>query len=378
MRTISRVAEGAVLLAPIRLIARTAGKVTKLFVRDKEFVKTNTSLAVIENPADLEDVFALKRQLAAFGVFFEKPDTEADFKFDARARLGELQLAYSDFLLQLTNYKLFIRTNYYPMKINSVKEQIDYCRNLNAKLAGQKETFARKVELYRKKYGMNQSLFQQGLISEVDLAGVESDYLEKKSDLESAEAGIIQNNVQLAEYEKVLLDVNEQFEEKRTAYVSQIRDSYKKLESELAQWEQKYLLSAPTDGYASFSQFWSENQFVQEGEEVMTIVPGSQKITGKVYLPQMGSGKVKTGQKVNIKLDNYPFREFGILEGKIESISLLPHDNQYLVSVSLPNGLQTSYNRRLEFRQEMQGTAEIITEDLRLIERLFYYLRSLV
>ena len=38
----------------------------------------------------------------------------------------------------------------------------------------------------------------------------------------------------------------------------------------------------------------------------------------------------------------------------------------------------TSYNKDIEFKQEMRGAAEIITEDLRLIERFFYQFREVL
>jgi len=76
-------------------------------------------------------------------------------------------------------------------------------------------------------------------------------------------------------------------------------------------------------------------------------------------------------------LANYPNQEFGMLVGKIKNISLISDKNgNYLIDVSLPNNLITTYNKELAFKQEMQGTAEIITEDLRLAERFFYQLRS--
>ena len=75
---------------------------------------------------------------------------------------------------------------------------------------------------------------------------------------------------------------------------------------------------------------------------------------------------------------NYdPSTEFGTLKGQIESIALLPdEDGFYLVTVSLPSSLITSYKKEITFRHEMRGSAEIITEDLRLIERFFYQLKN--
>ena len=68
-----------------------------------------------------------------------------------------------------------------------------------------------------------------------------------------------------------------------------------------------------------------------------------------------------------------------MLQGEVTSISLTP-DNEgfYLIDVSLPKYLITSYNKEIPFRQEMIGTAEIITEDLRLLERLFYQFRQIL
>ncbi len=56
-------------------------------------------------------------------------------------------------------------------------------------------------------------------------------------------------------------------------------------------------------------------------------------------------------------------------------MSLIPDkEGLYLIDVKLPKRLITSYNKEIDFKQEMRGTAEIITEDLRLIERFFYQL----
>ena len=45
--------------------------------------------------------------------------------------------------------------------------------------------------------------------------------------------------------------------------------------------------------------------------------------------------------------------------------------------MSLPNILITTHDKEIEFKQEMQGVAEIITEDLRLIERVFYQFKEI-
>ncbi|MDN3588838.1 HlyD family secretion protein [Pedobacter aquatilis] len=133
------------------------------------------------------------------------------------------------------------------------------------------------------------------------------------------------------------------------------------------------------DGIASFQQLWGVNQFVKRGEAILSILPMDKKaVIGKMLVPAVNSGKIVKGEKVLIKLDNYRYQEYGIVEGFVQNISFTPDEKgTYYVDVSLPKGLQTSYNKVLPFDKELKGNAEIVTQDLRLIERFFYQIRKL-
>ena len=112
----------------------------------------------------------------------------------------------------------------------------------------------------------------------------------------------------------------------------------------------------------------------------MSVLPNDKElVVGRMLIPSVNSGKVKPNQKVLVKLDNYRYQEFGIVEGRVQNISLTPDDNgNYYVDVILPKGLRTSYNKTLTFDKELKGNAEIVTQDLRLIERFFYQIRKLL
>ncbi|MNE70369.1 Hemolysin secretion protein D, plasmid [compost metagenome] len=93
--------------------------------------------------------------------------------------------------------------------------------------------------------------------------------------------------------------------------------------------------------------------------------------------PALNSGKIQVGQEVNIRLTNFPDSQYGMLNGKIKNISLTPDEEGNLrIDVVLPRRLETSYNKTIPFQQEMSGSAEIVTEDLRLTERLLYQFRE--
>lgn len=77
--------------------------------------------------------------------------------------------------------------------------------------------------------------------------------------------------------------------------------------------------------------------------------------------------------------------EFGVLRGVIRLLSVVPEQVQtqngaaivYYAEVLFPQGMKTSYNRELLMIQQMDGSAEIVTEDLRLIERFIQPIISL-
>jgi HlyD family secretion protein len=90
------------------------------------------------------------------------------------------------------------------------------------------------------------------------------------------------------------------------------------------------------------------------------------------------SGKVKQGQAVNIKLSSYPYLEYGMVRGRIKTKSLVPSGDAYVIEIELPDGLTTLYKRKLDFTQNMQGVAEVITDDMRLLQKIIYPLRYLL
>jgi len=138
------------------------------------------------------------------------------------------------------------------------------------------------------------------------------------------------------------------------------------------------LITAPGKGTISYLGFLENELFIEPGKPLFSIIPEQGKLMARAELPIFASGKVKVGQQVNIRLENYPFEQFGLLHGSITSISEIPNENKYFVTIELPQKLITSQNKTIAFKQQLTGTTEIITEDLRLLERFFYQFRKLV
>ena len=143
--------------------------------------------------------------------------------------------------------------------------------------------------------------------------------------------------------------------------------------------EMSYCVEAPVAGRVQLLRQGYPNLYVTAGELFARIVPEEPgEWIGRAQLPVARSGKVRKGQRVIVRFSNYPDQEFGIIEGRVSSVSLVPLEGNYLVEIVFPNGLTTNYGICLPAMQEMKATAEIVTEELRLIERLFQPLRKIL
>ena len=363
---------------PSPIVARTSGKLERLFVTHNQFVEKDTYLAVVENAANIDEVLKFRTMLNNFVHFFNNTEKEYPVSDFLYADLGELQLEYSSFSQSYSDYIYFKNNSYYTKKIEQIKQQIVVLEQLTENIKTQKQLSEKEHTLAFKKFEKDKSLYKKSLISELELSQSERSYISVKSALETAESSLLSNQLQHVEYSKTLADLENQYTEQKRNHINLIRASYKQLKNRFELFERNYVLKAPNSGTVSLLGYWSENQYVQVGDRIMYIVTDDKTPIGKINLTVMGAGKVQVGQTVKIKLDQYKFDEFGVLIGKIKSISLVPNKDNYIVDVEFPDGLNTTYNKVLDYKPEMQGLAEIVTEDLRLLERIFNQLRSIL
>ena len=246
-------------------------------------------------------------------------------------------------------------------------------------LSNQKEINLQELEFTKTDLDRHKGLFEKGVISSQEWERKNLEYLQQEKAINSITAQIVQLHSRINDLQR----------NKQTSSVNQSKDeinllrtavlSYNQLKKAILEWELTYILSSSISGQVSFLNLWVENQIVQAGEDTFVIIPEQKSdYIGKIKAPQHNSGKIKVGQEVNIRLANYPDREFGMLRGIVKSISLTPDKEQnILIDIALPNALTTSYKKEINFHQEMAGTADIITEDLRLIERFLYQFRDI-
>ena len=359
---------------PEKLVAKMSGKIEAILVVDKAAVYKNSPLAVIENSANYKDVFLLKSMVDTIAIDKNK------FPFEKlkMAQLGEVESYFAVFQKESIADDLNAKLQPYQVEGTAQSyESIELKERLRL-LESQRSNNQAELVLQKSDLDRHEGLFKKGIIATQELEKHKLTYLQVERNYKSLLSTISQLKSAINELNKNSKTTRINESKENVNLERNVIQSFYGLKKAIRDWELNYVLRSSIEGKVSFLQLWAPNQTVNAGDNVFAVIPTNEKgYIGKVKAPAQNSGKIKVGQTVNIRLANYPYREFGIIKGAIKAISLTPDkDGNVLIDVSLPKGLKTSYQKPIVFQQEMSGTADIVTDDLRLIERLLYQFRD--
>ena len=362
---------------PEKIVAKAAGRIEAILVENKAVVSKNTTLAIIENTANYKDVFLLKSIIEKYNI----NDAKVAFPFSMlkNTQLGEIESAYAIFQKEYQAQEL--NRNLHPFEVESTaqsSENIQIKERLEI-LQQQKIINESELQLQKNYVTRFETLFNKGIVSTQEMEAKKLNYLQAQKNYKSLLSSISQLKSSLIDNKKMGQNSQINSTREEVNLGRNMMQSFYQLKKVIKDWELSYALKSSEKGVVTFLQVWTENQSITVGDNVFSIIPDIRNgFIGKVKAPALNSGKIKIGQKVNIRLANFPDREFGVLKGTIQNIALVPDkDGNLLIDVDLPNGLQTSYKKQIIFQQEMKGNAEIVTEDLRLLERILYQFKNI-
>ncbi|MCT4624342.1 MAG: HlyD family secretion protein [Schleiferiaceae bacterium] len=357
--------------APVKIVNQTSGKVTKLYITENVDVQKGTIIAQIENPISAEVINYLGEYLDEMDEAILNGGIEIPLPDTGNYNYGDLQSSVNQMRRDLREHNLKNNYNLQELAINKLKTRISNHKEMQAISANLLKIEKSELKNAEEKYLVDKALYEKGAMSKYDFLNSQSVYNQKQQQVErmqlsQVEYQITLNNMQVElasmEYNKDL-DVQGDLEN-----ILAYRES---IYNFIHTWKQQYAITAPVTGKLAFVQPLQENQYVHMNEVYFAVVQQDDDLIGWVDVTSDGYGKIKKGQMVNVRLNNYPFHEYGLLVGEVEKVGQIPVNGFYQVGISFPKGLTTTYNYQLDFSPELLGTAEIVTEKKRLIERFF-------
>ena len=359
---------------PTWVVAKSTGKIKQLYTRDKQKVRRGDIIAVLDNTADTQSILALERSLDAMNIT-EGAVTLTDL--EGGMALGDVQTAYTTLQKAVTAFHNFTHRNVYDKRIATEKAQLNSYDKYVSSMQKQQDISSRQQAIASDQYGREDEIYSKGLISKQEMEDAKMAMLNRRLASEQINTSLHDAEVEMAEIRHIIGELEVQKEQERRAVVADLATAIDQARTAIEEWKQKYALICPMDGTLTYNDYWKVNQNVTEGSKVFSIVSNtSDSIIAKIKIPLEGAGKVQPGQRVNIRLDGYPYLEYGFLTGKVVSLSTMYSDTgEYTATVSLPTPLRTSYHYDIIMGGDLSGVAEVITQDISLAERLIHPLR---
>ena len=371
----------------IWVVAQTSGKIDSIYVDNGMYITKNQVLAVIDNPAKTEDVLMLETYLTALRPSIVAPAFSKMPPLPQQIVVGELQDSYMQLMKVCREKNVFVEERYHERKLESLQIELQRLTNHLQNLHLQAGAYERNYAIVSEQYLRDSILHQRNISSAIEMEELQKQKINSEIQLRQSRSVISNTDIEIARLQQGMAELQTDFRTRQETLNNELTSAYELLCRNILLWEEKYLLKAPLAGNVSFMNFWGANQFISAGERSFAIIPVNPgHIIGKCNVPTTGLGKIVKGQNVTVKLDEYPYMDYGMLQGRVNDISLIsvPIATQTgiervgLVEIAFAEErLETTYKKEIPFTGELSGTAEIIVEDIALIEHLISPLKHL-
>jgi len=270
-----------------------------------------------------------------------------------------------------------------------------------------KEELNQNLEELKNKYEVNKNLFDKGAISENTLKISKATYENSKlkfnqytnsfkNNLNIEEEGInleienlktnlnkltangnssVETNLPIETKEMIKIDGQIKLKEKT------LRNVINDLNSTEIKIE-KCIIKAESDGVINLKKKISLGDYISGGEIIANIIPkNNQKYKVEISMPEREISNIEVGDIIKYKFNSLPYKEYGMLKGKVVTISEdsifneVNGMNSYIVKADIENKILYSYKgKEANLKIGMTCEAQVITKSKKV---LFYLLEKI-
>ena len=352
---------------PVRLEMPVDGRVDSVFVRPRTTITDKQLVLLLQSPSKYADILRLDD-------YCQQWTLASNILMPQQMELGTIAPFWSAFVLHKKELDDFYQNDISIFKSDNIRQQIAKLEELHQALLLQQGTFQKNIDLAQKAKDRDENLLNIKAASIIEVEQSTKNWLDAKRDLEQHSTSIINNQVQIERLRADLLDIAYQQKTQQSANTRQLQRDIAAIQNAIYLWKKQYLVFAPIGGMITWQNTWVKGQFLSAKTVLGTILPEKsqhQNIMATAFVPSQGFGKIKENADVQIQLAAYPYQEFGTLKGQITSIPTITEDGFYKIKIKLGPSLETSYHKKIPFRQELKGMARITTQKRRLAERFF-------
>jgi len=295
------------------ITANSSGQIETFFVENDSLVKHGDTIAILQNPARLNDLKKFLRILTNVEHYYRTSNTDLLRGYHFDLIMGEMAGAYENFTNAVRNCMIYDDYNYFA----------------------ERKTFLQKeLAILKKEPAKN----------ELAILKVERDIFELS----------ISHRIEIEKNRK------------------QLELTYVDMVNAIRTWESKYLIRSRNNGRIALGDIRTLTRIVSVGDTIASVISNNKgEYVARMQLNQEQIAGVETGNSANIRLSKYPEHTYGMLTGEVKSITFVPNNRLYVVEVHLNDQLFTTAKKEIKFELGLKGEANIITSSRSVLSRIF-------
>lgn len=366
---------------PKQVLSKSEGKLIALFAKENDQVQEGELLAVLQSSADYQQVLFLDKWIEAqlknltdYKITLTNECWNNIETLPALNTLGDIQKYYQDLTQQVYQLGLSAPNGYFEQKKQAISKELNTLAALNQNAQSQKRLIEQDLQMQEHLLRVNEELVKEKVIAPLDLNKDKSAVIAKQQQLVQVDANTINQSNSAISKQKELIEISKNANDIQENFIIALLNA----KTAIIEWKNRYMIIASETGKIQMASFYQTNSWIKAGQEFFYIIPSQPSYFAEVFASQQNFGKIRKGQEVHIALNSYQRNEFGVLDGIITNIPTVPYrDTAFLIRVELSRGLVTNYKKQILFSNNLNGTAEIITENASLADRLLYQWRGL-
>jgi len=356
-----------------RVHAVAPGRVVKVAVKEGQPVKAGQVLMELDTELPRKEVERLEQSLQSAKL--ELLQTQA--LMDKTRLQGETRAAIAQTGMRMQQVAIAQAHN------NAANNQ-DLLDQFQADSSAQQERLQRLQPLLNQGAVAKENVF----VAEQQFRDRQRSITERQNTLQQtlAEANRLQIelNQKQAESRQSQLETQQQLQQlevKVTELQAKVQETQVLLSAAKAKLNQQFL-NAPADGVVTVLNTRRTGDYAQPEQVLAEVAPKGKPLVLLAALPSTEAGFVKVGMPVQIKLDAYPYQDYGIIPGTVTSISPDSKADDklgqvYRVEVTLKRNSVSTQGQTIQFKAGQTGMAEIVTRQRRIADMLLDPLKKL-
>lgn len=392
------------------IISQSSGIVDTVFVRNQQLVIADAPLFYIENTADRKDVDDCMQQvdkleqtlqtilppysIKSSDIFKVQEDLAVTHEtrpnilrnWKVHFTLGPLQTSFASLTRQVRELDQYLLRQDHILKLEAINREIAEIQQLNKVLEQERELSGEEVRLSGKDVERNQQLYDHGVISEREMERSQAGHLGLQKSYLLKGNNMAQNRIRIAGLRQQVTDILTHRREQILLYQSRISEIILNLRNKYRLWYRQYYMEAPARGRVQISSDLTPGYTISAGNSIGYVIPESVIQTNdqirsnpkyaKVYVPATGIGKIRIGHRAIIRLEAYPYKEYGTIDTQVEEIYPIAEVVEngisiYEVHLFLDTALKTDYGYPIHYTPDMPVQVAIIAQDRSLFSRIF-------